>query len=55
MVRTRRRNYEKPKLNGTNSEKLTAMAMESTKDSGMAVPVTSAISTKALQEILAES
>ncbi len=58
MVRTRRENYKKLRLDGTNGEKLTAMAMETTKESGMAgmaAPVTTAISTKALQEILAES
>ncbi len=55
MVRMRRKNYEKPIFNDTNGEKTTTTGMEPTKDSGMAVPVTSAISAKALQEILAES
>ncbi len=58
MVKTWRRKYGKPRLEGGNSENSEESAMETTRDSGvagMAAPGHAAISTKALQEIMAES
>ncbi len=58
MVKTRRKNYGKPRLEGGNGEKSGAAAMETSKDSGMAgmvAPANTAISTKALGDILADS
>ncbi len=58
MVKTRRGNYGKPRLEGGNGKKSEDTAMETTKDSGvagMAAPGHAAISTKALQGILADS
>ncbi len=58
MVKTWRGNYEKPRLEGGNGKKSEAMEMETTKDSGMtgmAAPANTAISTKALRDILADS
>ncbi len=55
MVKMRRGNYGKPRLEGSIGEKSTETAMETTKDSGMAAPASTAISTKALRDILADS
>ncbi len=58
MVKTRRGNYGKPRLEGGNGVKSEESAMETTRDgsmAGMAASGHTAISTKALQEIMADS
>ncbi len=58
MVKTWRRNYGKLRLEGCNGRKSEESAMETTKDNGvagMAAQGHAAISTKALQGILADS
>ncbi len=55
MVKTWHGNYEKLRLDGNSGEKSTETAIETTKDSGMVASANTAISTKVLREILADS